>query len=164
MQSKKLEIIEVTIPNFITAHIDTVIENVDIQTFYNVEDSFKRAELYDQLTAWISNVLNEDIVIVEDKILTRKGEKIDAGSWHTDSSFFEGIEFYKCVLLWVAGPVGTGNVMFLDDDGNIDEIQFSPNKLLVFDPDVYHKSCKYDSNDVRIVLLLNLTKNGLNNE
>jgi hypothetical protein len=67
-------------------------------------------------------------------------------------------------LIWVAGPERTGNVMFLNEDGNIDEIEFSPNKLLLFDPDVYHKSCNYDSNDVRIVVLLNLTKNGLQNE
>ena len=160
----KLSVLDVEIPLFITEHIDAVIKDVEIKPFYNVEDSFKRANLYEQLTLWMSTILNEQVIIVEDKILTRKGEKVEAGDWHTDSSFFEGIEFYKCALLWVAGPAGTGNVMFLDDSGNIDEISFSPNRLLIFDPDVYHKSCKYDSNDVRIVLLLNLTKNGLKDE
>lgn len=162
--TNKLSILEVDIPSFITAHVDIELKDVEIKTFYNVEDSFKRANLYEQLTTWLNTTLNDNVIIVEDKILTRKGEKLEAGSWHTDSSYFEGIDFYKCALIWVAGPKGTGNVMFLNDDGDIDEIEFSPNKLLLFDPDVYHKSCDYDSNDVRIVVLLNLTKNGLQNE
>jgi len=159
--AKKLSIIDVDIPNFMSSHIDTILQNVEVQSFYNVENSFKLANLYDQLTAWLCTALGEEVIIVEDKILTRKGENIGAGSWHTDSSYFEDIKFYKSALIWVAGPQGTGNVMFLNEDGNIDEIEFSPNKLLLFDTDVYHKSCDYDSNDVRIVVLLNLTKNGL---